>query len=81
MEGTNLYSTITASILKTLNLKEVICVSTNEYINKAIKIANQLDFYKQIKHKFNNSGICKYYKKDSIERTLIKFSEKIQIKN
>ena len=77
MEGTNLYSTITASILKTLNLKEVICLSTNDYINKAIKIANQLDYYKQIKHKFNNSGICKFYKNDSIERILIKFIEEI----
>tara|TARA_Y100001980_G_C14175980_1_gene49023 strand:- start:35 stop:268 length:234 start_codon:yes stop_codon:yes gene_type:complete len=77
MEGTNLYSTITASILKTLNLKEVICDSTNDYISKAIKIATHLDYYKQLKHKFNNSGICKYYKKESIERILAKFVEKI----
>ena len=68
LEGTTLYSTITSSILRTNNINELVCITVNEFIEKAIKISSDMDYYKTIRHKFHNNTVSKYYKKNYIEK-------------
>lgn len=68
LEGTCLYSTITSSILRTNNINELVCTTVNEFIEKAIKISSDMEYYKTIRHKFNNNNVNKYYKKNYIEK-------------
>ena len=69
-QGNHLYSTITSSILKSLNLTDTICINLTEFIEKSIRISNNPEYYNYIKDKFNHNSVKNYYQENYIEKII-----------
>jgi len=54
-KGKSFHSRVASSLLKTSNLEELITYSDKEYIDKAIKIANDKQYLKNLKNKLNKT--------------------------
>ncbi len=52
-KGKSFHSRVASSLLKTSNLEELITLSDKEYIDKAVKIANDEKYLKKLKDKLN----------------------------
>ena len=69
-QGNHLYSTITSSILKSLNLTDTICFTIDDFIKKSVKMSDNTDYYNSIKDKFNNNNVKSYYQEKYIDKII-----------
>ena len=54
-KGKSFHSRVASSLLKTSDLEELITHSDDEYVEKAVKIANDREYLKHLKEKLNLS--------------------------
>ena len=54
-KGKSFHSRVASSLLKTSNLEELITYSDREYIDKAVKIANDVQYLKSLKEKLDKT--------------------------
>ena len=54
-KGKSFHSRVASSLLKTSNLEELITYSDKEYVDKAVKIANDKQYLKYLKSRLNKS--------------------------
>jgi len=55
LKGKLLKSRLASGILERMDIKELICINTNEYINLSVKIVNDLEFKNKIKNKLEKN--------------------------
>ena len=55
LEGESFQSRVSSSLLKSLNLIELVCKNKNEYINKAIELYNNEEYLYKVKQKLINN--------------------------
>ena len=69
-QGNHLYSTITSSILKTLNLTDTICLTIDDFIKKSVKMSYDTEYYNYIKETFNNNNVKSFYPERYTEKII-----------
>ena len=69
-QGNHLYSTITTSILKSLNMTDTICLTIDEFIKKSVKLSENIEYYNTIKENFSNNKVRSYYPERYIEKII-----------
>ena len=72
LEGYTIYSRLTYSVLKTLNLDELITRSSDKYINLATKLYNNPNFLLEIKKKLKTIDNNSSFKKQNYVNNLCK---------
>ena len=72
LEGYTIYSRLTYSVLKTLNLDELITRSSDKYINLATKLYNNPNFLLEIKKKLKTINNNSSFKKQNYVNNLCK---------